>query len=116
MQMKVTYYLKFFFFGLPFLYFDNIHCFTDEFLATLPAKNDWVVQFTDYIFDNYIFPDAMFPPNIWAQFFASCNRTNNGCESFHSHLNSSFYSSHPNIFNFIEVLVEIQSDQKCFIK
>jgi hypothetical protein len=56
--------------------------FTDEFLAILPAKDDWVVQFTDYIFENYISPDAMCLPN------------------------SSFYSSHPNIYNFIDVLVE----------
>jgi hypothetical protein len=62
------------------------------------------------VFENYTSPDAMFPPNIWAQFSASCNRTTNGCESFHSHLNSSFYSSHPNIYNFKDVLVEIQSE------
>ncbi|KAL4130748.1 hypothetical protein QTP88_008140 [Uroleucon formosanum] len=105
-----SYFLKFFF-GLPFLDPDNvIDCFTDDFLAILPAKDDRVVQFTDYIFEIYISPDAMFPPNIWAQFSASCNRTTNGCESFHSHLNSSFYSSHPNIYNFIDVLVEIQSE------
>jgi hypothetical protein len=59
--MKVTYYLKFFF-GSPYLYSYNIlHCFTDDFLRTLPAKDDRVVQFTDYIFDKYITPDAMFP-------------------------------------------------------
>ena len=52
----------------------------------------------------------MFPSNIWAQFSASCNRTTNNCENFHSHLNSSFYSNHSNIYNFIDVLVEIQSE------
>jgi len=59
-----SYFLKFFF-GLPFLDSDNvIDCFTDDFLAILPAKDDRVVQFTDYVFENYISPDAMFPPNI----------------------------------------------------
>jgi len=87
-----SYFFKFFF-GLPFLDSDNvIDCFTDGFLAILPTKDDRVVQFIDYVFENYISPDAMFPPNIWTQFSASCNRTTNGCESFHSHLNSSFYS------------------------
>jgi hypothetical protein len=81
-----SYYFKFFF-DLQFLDSDNvIDYFTDELLAILPAKNDRVVQFTDYVFENYISPDAMCP------------------------LNSSFYSSHPNIYNFIDVLVEILSE------
>jgi hypothetical protein len=59
-----SYYFKFFF-SLPFLDFDNIiDCFTDEFLAILPTKDDRVVQFTDYVFKNYKSPDAMFTPNI----------------------------------------------------
>jgi hypothetical protein len=63
-QMKVIYYLKNFF-GLPFLDSDNvIHYFTDDFLAIFPAKDDRDVQFTDYVFENYISPDAMFPSNI----------------------------------------------------
>jgi hypothetical protein len=32
----------------------------------------------------------------------------NACESFHSHFNFSFYTTHPNIFIFIEKLKEIQ--------
>jgi hypothetical protein len=58
----------------------------NEFLAILPAKDDRVVQFTDYVFENYISPDAMCPPN------------------------SSFYFTHPNIYNCINVLIEIQSE------
>jgi hypothetical protein len=34
--------------------------------------------------------------------------TTNACESFHSHINSSFYTTHPNIFMFIEKLKEIR--------
>jgi hypothetical protein len=52
----------------------------------------------------------MFTPNIWAHFFVSCNRITNGYESFYSYLNSSFYSNHPNIYNCIDVSVEIQSE------
>jgi hypothetical protein len=76
-----SYYFKFYF-DLLFLDSNNvIDCFTDEFLAILPAKDDRVVQFTYYVFENYISPDAMGPPN------------------------SSFYSSHPNIYNSIDMLV-----------
>jgi hypothetical protein len=109
--MKVLISIFFFFFGLPFLDSDNvIDCFTDDFLVILPAKDDRVVQFTDNVFENYKSPDAMFPPNFWTQFSASCNRTTNGCESFHLYLNSSFYFNHPNIYNFMDVLIEIQSE------
>jgi len=57
-----SYYLKIFFF-LPFLDSDNvIDCFTDDFLAILPAKDDRVVRFTDYFFKNYISLDVMLTP------------------------------------------------------
>jgi len=47
-----SYYLTFIF-VLPFLDSDNvIDCFTDDFLAILPAKDNRVVQFTDYVFEN----------------------------------------------------------------
>ena len=35
-------------------------------------------------------------------------RTTNACESFHSHFNSQFYTSHPDIFTFLEVLKSVQ--------
>lgn len=37
-------------------------------------------------------------------------RTTNTCESFHSKLNGMFYSSYPNIFQFVEVLKNVQTD------
>ncbi|KAF0712198.1 MULE domain-containing protein, partial [Aphis craccivora] len=96
------------FFGLPFLEPENvIDCFTDDFMAIQPAENNQIVKFTDYIFEYYISPDAMFPPKIWAQFTASVT---NSCESFHSKLNMSFYTSHPKIYNFVDVLLQIQSE------
>ncbi|KAF0750229.1 MULE domain-containing protein [Aphis craccivora] len=71
---------------LPFLDFYNfIDCFTDDILAIVPTKDDRVEQFTDRVFENYLLsPDAMFPPNTWAQISASCNRTTNGCEIIQS--------------------------------
>jgi len=41
----------------------------------------------------------MFPPNIWAEFF----------ESFYAKLNGLFYTSHPNIYIFIDAFKEVQS-------
>lgn len=69
-----------------------------------------VEQFTDYIFENYIASDSTFPPTVWAEFAATTLRTTNGCESFHSKLNGLFYTAHPNIYHFIEILKGIQSE------
>ncbi|KAF0773802.1 Uncharacterized protein FWK35_00000107 [Aphis craccivora] len=44
------------------------------------------------------------------------SRTTNSCESFHSKFNSQFYSTHPNIFNFMDVLYGIQADTEIIIR
>ncbi|KAL4091005.1 hypothetical protein QTP88_025749 [Uroleucon formosanum] len=99
------------FFGLPFLRpIEVIDCFTDELMAVRPTGDNRIEEFMDYVFDNYISPEASFPPSIWAQFSTTLNRTTNSCESFHSKLNSCFYSGHPNIFVFINELLEVQSE------
>lgn len=73
--------------------------------------NDKQIQlFCDYILNTYILDDATFPPNIWSAFAATTVRTTNSCESYHSRLNRRFYSPHPNIFNFIDELLEVQSE------
>lgn len=53
---------------------------------------------------------STFPPTVWAEFAATTLRTTNGCESFHSKLNGLFYTAHPNIYHFIEILKGIQSE------
>jgi hypothetical protein len=45
---------------------------------------------------------------MWTEFRSSLERTTNYCESFHSKFNRNFYSAKPNIFQFIDVLKEIQ--------
>ena len=99
------------FFGLPFLRpIEVIDCFTDELMAIRPTGDERIEEFMDYVFDNYISPEASFPPSTWAQFSTTLNRTTNSCESFNSKLNSCFYSGHPNIFLFINELLEVQSE------
>lgn len=97
-------------FGLPFLNPQNVYnCFTDDIMAIQP-QNARVIKFTDYILQKYIKNDAEFPPLIWAEFLASTIRTTDNCEVFHRKLNSFFNSSHPNIFNFINILKNIQCE------
>ena len=64
---------------------------------------------SDYFLENYIAVDCKFPPTLWAKppdlLFPY---TNNGVESYHSHLNAEFYVKHPNIYVFVGVLKKIQ--------
>ena len=98
------------FFGLPFLRPNDVYdCFIEDIMPKLPA-NENIKLFTDYILKTYIASDSTFPPNLWAEFSTISNRTTNSCESFHAKLNSLFYTSHPNIYIFIDALKEIQSN------
>jgi hypothetical protein len=84
-------------------------CFIDD-LITIKPINTNIDKFCDYLLKTYIEQDALFPPNIWAEFAAATNRTTNSCESFHAKLNASFSAAHPNIFVLIEILLGIQSE------
>jgi len=76
----------------------------------IQPTGDKVQAFLDYVFETYIDPSGLFPPNVWADIKATTNRTTNICKSFHSRLNEIFNCSHPNIYNFIDILKDIQID------
>jgi len=42
--------------------------------------------------------------------------TTNACESFHSKFNSLFYTSHPSIYQFLDILKQCQTDAKIKIQ
>ena len=56
---------------------------------------------SDYDLENYI-ADLLFP------------HTNNGAESYHSHLNAKFYVKHPNIYVLVGVQEKDSTDSVCF--
>jgi hypothetical protein len=97
------------FFGLAFLPTNDIEdCFVDL-MADAPL-NDKCSRFADYILENYVTVNSKFPPTIWAAPpDTDTKRTTNGPGSFHSHLNAQFYACHPSIFNFLDVLLKIQT-------
>jgi len=97
-----------YFFGLRFLSFDEVECGFVDLMSIAPPN---VTDFTDYILDNYICGYLQFPPFIWAEESQICPRTTNGPESFHSN-----YKQHPNHQNFINVLIEIQTETNLKIK
>lgn len=89
---------------------DVVNCFTDDIVLILP-RNEKVEAFTDYILNTYITPDCDYPPSLWAMYSSSIiTRTTNSCEAFHSKFNGMFYSAHPNIYKFIDVLKNVQKD------
>jgi hypothetical protein len=47
---------------------------------------------------------------MWASTRDSMHRTTNSCESFHNKFNSNFYSSHPDIFAFLDILLNFQAE------
>lgn len=63
-----------------------------------------VQAFLDYIFETFLDPLGLFLPNVWAKFKATTKWTTNFCELFDSGLNGMLNCSHPNIYNFIDIL------------
>ena len=69
-----------------------------------------VLSSLDYLLETYVDKNSKYPPTMWASKPCStAKRTNNGPESFHSHFNDQFYSAHPCIYVFIDVLKQIQT-------
>ena len=53
--------------------------------------------------------DSKFTPDMWAGILSEKKRTNNYTESFHAHINEQFYTSHPTIFIYIDILKKVQA-------
>jgi hypothetical protein len=104
------------FFGMPFLKPSDVEEYFLELCEILPCNNSGIVQFSDYIVDNYISEEALFLPHIWASASNVSYRTTNACESFHAKFNTNFYQNHPNLYQFIEVLLQFQSEIYAKIK
>lgn len=83
---------------------------TDDLMTILPAGNEKLMAFCDYVLETYVSPTATFTPHTWAEYSISLNRTTNSCESFYSKLKNVATNAHPNIQCFIELLKDVQSE------
>jgi hypothetical protein len=81
-------------------------------LASIQPSTAKIQTFWDYLVDTYIDDDSDFPPEIWATCSSSMYLTTNVCKSFHSKLNSLFYTSHQSIHQFLEILKQCQTNTK----
>jgi len=94
------------FFALGFLPSEDVEDDFTYLIENSPTDN---FEFTDYI-SSY----AAFSPILWATEHSTEARTTNEPESFYSHYNVQFYTSHPSIHQVIYILLDIQS--KTYLK
>ena len=70
-------------FGLTFLSpHDVSECFVFDLLAIAPI-DEKIQKYSDYLTDNYIREESLFPPSFWADNSAELTRTTNACEAFY---------------------------------
>lgn len=85
-----------YFFGLSFISPEEV---SDVFCELIEiAPNSDVLYFSDYLYDNYLQENCLFPTEMWADILSNLPKTTNGPETFHSHYNAQFYSTHPSIW------------------
>ena len=95
-------------FGLPFLSKEDVEDGFTALMELKPATKE-MDDFFDYLLENYIVENSLFPPHLWADMSFTQPRTTNCCEAFHSKFNAEFNASNPNIYNFIETLKYVQA-------
>lgn len=69
-----------------------------------------------FLFENCIENNSLFSPHIQEEKISSVYRTINSCEYFRSKCNFQFYSPHPNTYNFIDALYDIQTGTEMVIR
>lgn len=75
---------------------------SDRFTQDLMAEcltDEKLIEYCDYLVDNYISEDNAFKPTLWACNSLSIQLTTNACESFHSYINKNFYFDSPSIIH-----------------
>ena len=78
-------------------------CFTEDFA---PRTSTQLEKFCDYLVEN-IGENSPFPPSVWLELSDNKQRTYKACKVLHSKFNSLFYSHHPDIFKFVEILKQV---------
>ncbi|KAL4103449.1 hypothetical protein QTP88_018826 [Uroleucon formosanum] len=84
--------------------------FVNDFMSDCPDDKR-LKKYCDYLTENFIKEESLFPPQYWAVVWPSLVRTTNACESFHSFFNQCFYKHTPPIMSWLAVLInEVQTD------
>ena len=92
------------FFGLPYVDAASVSdVFIDVLMADAPVNHPQCIEFSEYVLETYIL--GSFTPEMWASDQLFC-RTSNATERNNRHYNEHFCSPSPNIFAFLEVLLQ----------
>jgi hypothetical protein len=99
------------FFGLSYLESADVaDCFAFDILQNAP-DNEKAMEFADYVLNSYVDERATFYSRIWADPNLYSKRTKPQMDvKISRQLETMFYSSHPNIFDFAEKLKTIQTN------
>jgi len=82
--------------------------FVEDVVSDMPCDKRFR-KFADSVVKNYMDTGWDFPSNLWAESPDLNPATNNGCESYHAHLNADFYSAQPNNYLFVQMLLRQQT-------
>ena len=97
---------------MPFLdVLEVSDCFAFDVICEAP-EGDAISSYLEYLTKTYMTSNSTFPPHLWASTDVECKRTTNGCESFHKHLNSLFYTAHPSIFELTDRQEQIMDESR----
>ena len=96
-------------FGLPGICIDSVtEFFNDHFVKTAPlSKCPKLQKFINYLNRNYMRPNSLYPPKLWAGICTTDLKTStNSVESWHQKFGEFFNSrkGNPNIYEFLERL------------
>ena len=97
-------------FGLHFLPPAQVgSAFADIIMHEMPENHENCTKYADYLTETYIDVDSTFPPHLWAEVPSVEKRTNNGPEAFHRHFNATIKTPHPNIGQFLDFILKLQT-------
>ncbi|XP_041356817.1 uncharacterized protein LOC121374011 [Gigantopelta aegis] len=94
--------------SLPLLPIDHVQDVWIDIMNERPDHLPHETEFTDYVTTTWVDDDSLFKVAMWNQHGSIGPRTNNHLEGWHSKLNRSLTKAHPNIYEFINKLKDVE--------
>ena len=86
----------------PLSNIDDVWCAIMDNFDDIPDVN----EFFDYVTDNWVDYDALYPQKLWNYYRFNGLRINNSIEGWHHKLNSSIASTNPNLYFVLDEMKE----------
>ena len=95
--------------GLAFVPLNLIELAFNIILDSKPLKNEKIDLFIKYFTSTWFSTSCMFPPHIWNHYETVGPKTNNHVEGFNFKLNQYSFSSHPNIYQLVQLFKQMET-------